>query len=492
MGRLAELVERAPISIRIAPALAGAGLALYAFKDVSPLLVAPIALAPGALLLASRISITRRRAGGGEGVGQCYSVRVEDPVALETLKKYLTERTRHGDAEFQLIETVKEGERDLYLIIKGDEREASVIESLVSAIFSGKIYMTPLPGCGDYGAPATLQRPLKDGQMGGRKYLLGVNLSKPLPEPFYLVDEDVVGHVGVYGSTGTGKSTTLNALARRVSSGYRVVVLDWTGEHGGKLSGNQFNSIDVSRNALGLDIVSCYGDEDIPVIVEILSRALSLTEPQAYMLSSILEENPKSVAEVYHRLAGWTEESRWDKEVKRALLRKIGTLIRASPNSFRGECGIDSILLNGNVVVDLSTVVDVYARRALSNLVLALLFLEARRTNGLGVVVALDEAHNLMGDDERDIFNLVLAEARKFGLHLVYATQSPSLIGQRALLNTNTKIVHALKSQRDKRVISDTMSLPEDLVYSLDKLPPGRALVQSPSHPEPVLVAIEP
>ncbi len=84
-----------------------------------------------------------------------------------------------------------------------------------------------------------------------------------------------------------------------------------------------------------------------------------------------------------------------------------------------------------------------------------------------------------------------MAESRKYRLHIAIATQSPSSIPNGVLLNSNTKVVHALRSPRDKEVISQTMNLHYGLLEELDKLRTGEALVQSPSTPRPALVRVE-
>ncbi|MEM4799866.1 MAG: hypothetical protein QXO61_00895, partial [Acidilobaceae archaeon] len=93
--------------------------------------------------------------------------------------------------------------------------------------------------------------------------------------------------------------------------------------------------------------------------------------------------------------------------------------------------------------------------------------------------------------EEQPFVEQLFAEARKYGLSLAVASQSPSSIPNGVLLNANTKIVHALKSARDKAVIADSMSLSQDYLEVLDKLEPGVALVQSPSCSRVVLVRVK-
>ncbi|MCE4628214.1 MAG: ATP-binding protein, partial [Desulfurococcales archaeon] len=315
---------------------------------------------------------------------------------------------------------------------------------------------------------------------------LGYDLSRPVPREIYLSLGDVEGHIGVFGSTGSGKSTTLQAIASRVP-GMDVVVLDWTGEHARALAGRGFLVLDP-REEGGFDVVRCSGGSWEEAL-EMLSRALELTEPQAYLAEQILRSGANSVRGMYEMIADIPEESKWDKEVKRGLARRLGTLLRSAGAALGGD---HCFAPRGRVVLDLSGILETFSRRALANLVISTLFLRARSGGSGRILLVVDEAHNIVSGDGRDVMNAVLAESRKFGLHVAYATQSPSLMGDLALLNTNTKIVHAIKSQRDKRAIIDALGLGEDWMVRLDKLGRGVALLQSPSHPEPILVSIQP
>jgi DNA helicase HerA-like ATPase len=110
---------------------------------------------------------------------------------------------------------------------------------------------------------------------------------------------------------------------------------------------------------------------------------------------------------------------------------------------------------------------------------------------GPKVLIAIDEAHNIFNGEEAAFIEQLFSESRKYGVILAIATQSPSSIPNGVLLNTNTKIVHALRSARDKSIIAETMSLPRDYVEILDKLGPGEAIVQSPSNPQPLLIQVQ-
>ncbi len=483
MSTLRKL-EDAPLPVRLIPALVGVSL-LACLLGVSQgvclaaILFGTLVLATPVLL--ARIPQVRMKEGTRSGEDFiCYRLETTDRESLEKLASFLEERSRQG-RRYLILESIDSGERTLSLIVNGEDsiEEASIVESVVSALFRGRLRLVRAGSCLSFA-------PLRD-KSEAMVLSLGVSLSSPVPRKIGLTMRDIEGHIAVFGSTGSGKSTTLRVLATRVPDSLDVIVVDWTGEHSQALRLFGFEVVNPNRGGLGLDILQCSIGR--PLALEILSRALDLTEPQAFLLSQIVESGAQSIRVVYRSIGEMAKESKWDREVGRALQRKLGTLLRGASDAFK-QCSLGP-LSGGRVVVDLSSVEEAFSRRALANLVLALLYAEAPK-RGNRVLVILDEAHNIIRADSRDIANMVLAESRKHGLYLAYATQSPSLAGQLALLNSNTKIVHAIRSQRDKKIIIDALGLGDDWLLRLDKLERGEAILQSPSHPEPQLIRIEP
>lgn len=56
-------------------------------------------------------------------------------------------------------------------------------------------------------------------------------------------------------------------------------------------------------------------------------------------------------------------------------------------------------------------------------------------------IIVLDEAHNFLSDDPEDITNIIAKEARKFGVALVCASQSPTSFSDDFVSNVGTKII---------------------------------------------------
>ena len=296
--------------------------------------------------------------------------------------------------------------------------------------------------------------------------------------------EDVKGHIGVFGSTGSGKSTTLSIIAEGASKlGLYTVILDWTGEYSGILSrrGVEHTVVDPLSSRFSLNPFKL--GLDTSIISNIISGALSLSEPQEYMLLKVVKDRKiSSIEELEAIIEALPEESKWDREVKRGLLRKIGPLTLTSDSRlFSGEPEEPEGSL---VVVDANRISNVYARRLYLMLYLAMVFYNPGRER----LIIIDEAHNIIG--ENSILLQMLAESRKYGAYIALATQSPASIDNRVLLNTNTKIVHALRSNRDREIIAESLGLSSHESEMLARLPPGEAILFAPSIGFPVPVSI--
>lgn len=501
-----ELGERVPLWARIAPGLAGALIILWLTGLLHPpnpglkamVYAASASLAGAGVFLAAY----RRRRVPREHGDECvvYSVRVRDPSGIPAFNRLVGERAKRGYASYLLLSYYnRDGSVSSTLLVCGGarllERETEIFETLVASISEGarverrgvidaSLVLDLASGAPNSGVlvnPITMP-PSRGRRYGGLVYL-GDNLDTPMPEPVYLERADLEGHVGVYGSTGSGKSTTLRVIASQASGlGWSVLLVDWTGEHSGVLPQA---AAAPGRGGVPVPLGELLESrEGRLMLAEILSHSLGLTDPQAYMLSRVLERAPSTLGEIVELVESWPEESKWDREVKRGLRRKLEALTVAG-DAFEGSLQLGE----GLVVVDASRIRSPRARAAYVLSLLSYIYFTAPARRGR-VLVVVDEAHNLFLGESR-IFEEILAEARKHGVSIVYATQSPSSVPDRVFLNTNTKIVHALRGQRDKMVIQSTMGLDEYRLHLLDKLDRGEALVQAPSIPEPVLVKVK-
>jgi len=512
-------LDQAPMWARILPGVLGLTLLAWTLgyiplPSIQPLLLVIAALAVGvglAGLYAVRRVYARGRRRRAEAGCYGYRLEVRDAEEASRLARIIEERAERGYAEYIVMSAFTQSGKGNILLICGEgpslTKEKEIFETLVETVME-KIRLDRVSGVPrdvigaariaargrDKGSQPSLISWISPahavgGPAGSPLVVLGRRVAQPIPKPVVLTEEDVEGHIGVFGSTGSGKSTTLAKIAREVSSKWSaVVVFDWTGEYE-RLGGRR---LDPSRGEVPFDPFALLEEPGgVQELVDILAGSLGLSDPQAYMLHRILEaERPWGVEDLIGRIWSWPEESKWDREVKRGLVRRIGVLRQVLAEPPRDPDL--SVLLEGLVVVDVSRIEGVRARRAYTLLLAAALYYAVRkRRGGSRVLMVFDEAHNIFMGGE-GVFGEMMAESRKYGVSIAYATQAPSLVPDNVLVNSNTKIVHALRSQRDKSVIVQAMSLDDEKQYLLDKLVRGEALVQAPSIPEPVLVKIEP
>ncbi len=433
------------------------------------------------------------------------------------IAKVISDRASKGGVRYVFL-SILEGDlkRSLILLVSRDPSKLSVEVEVLKSIISSfvedvRVYDVNIPELAPLArwaleakihskglillSDSTLssRHPFRGDLEGGPLGIyLGEALDKPYSKPVMLEERDLEGHIGIFGSTGSGKSTTLSVLAERAwrQAGIPVLILDWTGEHSAllKARGVPFKEYNPAIGEASINPLDLSSDTDY--LVSVMVKSLSLSPPQAYMLLRALEQGkPRNLRELEAVIEVLSEESKWDREVKRALLRKIGMLTRGSYEAFKETKGIT---LEGINVIRLDYIRNILARKSYALFILAGLFMErSSGTGGPKVVIAIDEAHNIFSGEEASFIEQLFSESRKYGIILAVATQSPSSIPNSVLLNTNTKIVHALRSARDKSVIAETMSLKRDYVEILDKLGPGEAIIQSPSNPEPLLIQIQ-
>lgn len=117
------------------------------------------------------------------------------------------------------------------------------------------------------------------------------------------------------------------------------------------------------------------------------------------------------------------------------------------------------------------------------------------------LVVVLDEAHQFLGrrigDDfvgqRLDQFELIAKEGRKYGLHLVLATQRPRDLTEQILSQMGTMIVHRLSNNGDREIVERASSeFNRSSSSFLPQLDQGEAILVGSDFSLPIPIKIEP
>ncbi|AKA73598.1 DUF853 family protein [Saccharolobus solfataricus] len=311
--------------------------------------------------------------------------------------------------------------------------------------------------------------------------------------------KDITRHIGIFGSTGSGKTNTAILLASQLNAkGVKVIILDWHGEYD-QLLKNGFRIYDektiVKINPLHLI------DLDVEDTVDIIGDVLQLTDPQRFLLYTILLKLKSyrkfSINQLLEVINSIEDTSYWMRDVKYALLRKIFILF--TPTASKLFSTVDETSLNdfpdyltSSTIINLGFISNLKLRK-LYSLFLIKLIVESyiRYKINQQTLIILDEAQNYFNREGNEFIDRLASEIRKYNIGLCFITQSPSLLSQNVLKNTNIKIIHSIKSDVDKKAIRDTLSLDERLTQSLDKLDVGEAIISAPNLKIPIIIKIK-
>lgn len=313
--------------------------------------------------------------------------------------------------------------------------------------------------------------------------------------PVGITEDELVRHVAIFGATGSGKTNTSAQLASQVAQkGYTVIILDWYGEYSQYLR-------DFLRLYGNLPAINPLGIAKVEELTDLLGHALDLTEPQKFLLYLVLMRlkslgrfDLQLLLDVVKELE---DSSSWMRDVKYALIRKLILMFseegsRLFNSNGRGVEELGNLLEDKRVIIDLSTI-DSETLRRLYGLFVLLFFAhyKMKKKNNKKSLIIIDEAQNYFVENKNIVIDRILREYRKFGISLCLVTQSPSAVSDDVLKNTSVKIIHSIKSNLDKRILSESTALPKELSDYLDKLDPGEAICSCSSEKLPILIKIK-
>lgn len=331
--------------------------------------------------------------------------------------------------------------------------------------------------------------------------------------PLSLYLKDIQRHVSIFGTTGSGKSTTAISLALRLySTGVSILILDWHGEHTKvvRAAGGKVYSPGSTENGLTINPMYCPKMSEvefqIEFVTDIFSQIFQFTPPQSYMFREALRSSFKvkanpTISDLIKELSMMPIRSSWDHETRMALMRRLKMFTE-------GTCGMaldgkDSFfredIFRGLVSIDLSNLKDVNSRAIFSNFVLKIVYDHAVSNEAQGALkhlLIIEEAQNIIPprkpESPRTVGERILSELRKFGEGVIVISQFPSSISREVIKNTSIRIIHTVRSGEDLETLSESMSLNEAQREALTLLSTGEAVVNLPYRSSNLLVKISP
>lgn len=356
------------------------------------------------------------------------------------------------------------------------------------------------------------------------------------PNPVCLDVNDLASHTFVTGSTGTGKSNTIyQLLAKLKEHGVHYLVVEPAKGEYKKVFGGLCAVYGTNSMKTPLLQINPFSFPSGIHVLEHIDRLIEIFNacwPMYAAMPAILKD---AVEKCYERV-GWNlrfskcdplrfptfkdlietlpevmDSSLYSADTKSDYAGALITRVRSLTNGINGQifCSGTELtsadLFEQDVIVDLSRVGSSETKALLMGILVMKLQeyrmeLDAMNEDLIHITV-LEEAHNLLrrttmtqsqeganlqGKSVEMITNSI-AEMRTYGEGFIIADQSPELLDEAVIRNTNTKIVLRLPNKTDRELVGSSMALTDEQITELAKLPFGVAAVYQNDWIEAVL-----
>ncbi len=326
----------------------------------------------------------------------------------------------------------------------------------------------------------------------------------------------LASHVGVFATTGMGKSNLMQVLASGVMQAngrYALLLIDPHGEYRTALG----------RHPWAAESLRVFANRSLPgstalrislaeLTVDDLRTAYEWSRPQEEALYELERHYSRSSYEGLGWLAEFAqlEDLAGFRDVELSARVALSTLqvvhrrarrivdlrcVSADPSVSAGGRMIDDLLAGKVVLVDVSglgsteevLVGSFLARRILETWQGAYLDDPDRHSRMPVVSIALEEAQRVLGartDRESNVFPRVAREGRKFGVGLCAVTQQPKLLDDELLSQFNTFFILGLADEKDRNMLK--ASAKQDISAQsaeIQTLMPGECLIVNLSAP---------
>ncbi len=323
--------------------------------------------------------------------------------------------------------------------------------------------------------------------------------------PFYLDFKDLNRHMGVFGSTGSGKTTfTINLIRQLYKNGIPFLIFDWEKSYRGLI--REFSDVQVFT--VGSDINPFFlnfltvppginFDEYIKSIIAIISEDYIGGIGADTMLLNYMEmayqetghpcfEDLKEIVlrEINKdkgsrgRLAG--RAGLW----KESVSRQITFMSKGAAGAVINSTNHYPIhgLFNKPIVLEFGNLKSPYDRKFFIHVILNWLSIYTQSqgifSETLKQVLIFEEFHNIAMQGKADnMISTLFRESRKYGIGLIAIDQTPSEVPNAIFANMNAKVCFALNTKRDMTAMAKAMNLDLYKEKYLGMLQSGQAIV---------------
>ena len=284
----------------------------------------------------------------------------------------------------------------------------------------------------------------------------------------------ITEHIGIFGTTGSGKSNLVKVLSGSVieNGNYGMLIFDVHNEYYRDLSMHPatHDRLSVYNTNPGTEYAKKLTVNYNEIEPEDITACATFTEPQfdaIYKLSSVLQDNwvrdvlHYDVADIIDELNASTGQKFQSRTISK--IKSICWNLKHELNVEEGQSSVISGLIDelaqGKVVlVELKNISPV-GEQALSTLLSKKLLQSYAAMSNKSkqqikpVMIVLEEAHRFLGKKEHasnNVFARLVSEARKFNLGLCVVDQQPRLLADKVLSQLNTLFILGLASKADR------------------------------------------
>jgi len=349
-----------------------------------------------------------------------------------------------------------------------------------------------------------------EGDVADGEYRLGqVIYAGEELHPFGLREDEWLRHVGIFGTTGSGKTNCAFLLLRELAAKKKpFLIFDWKRNYRDLLSLASFEGLKIYT--VGRDIAPLFFNPMIPPagtkpqewlkkIGEILSHAYFLGEGVLYLLQNAFDkvysdfgvydganEYPtfKDVLAILEKMEVKGRKALWMDSTLRTLgvlcFGEFGKVLNTRKPFPIAEILKESIVLELDALTNSD---KTFFIEALLLWIHHYRLAQAEREVFKHAIV-IEEAHHILLRKKQEmtgteaITDIILREIRELGEAIILIDQHPSLISMPALGNTYTTLCFGLKHKADMFTISESLLLEKEQVDFLGQLETGTAIVK--------------
>lgn len=353
----------------------------------------------------------------------------------------------------------------------------------------------------------------------------------------------LASHTFITGSTGTGKSNTVYQILNQLQeNGKKFLVIEPAKGEYKEVFGGYENVQVYGTNPKLMPLLeinpfsfpsSIHVLEHIDRLVEILNACWPMYAAMPAVLKDAIEQSYikkgwnlssstcdgncyPTFLDLLEELPQVLDTSLYSDDTRNDYTGALVTRVKSLTNGInRGifcsgkEIEVQQIFEN-NVIIDLSRVGSVETKALIMGILIMKLQeyrLHRHEMNApLCHVTVLEEAHNILRktstEQAQNSANLqgksvemisnAIAEMRSYGEGFIIADQAPDLLDESVIRNTNTKIILRLPDAQDRQIAGSSISLSEEQMKELAKLPVGVAAVYQNDWIQPVLCQVAP